>query len=217
MHKIAIDQNRKEFQTPEALEKYIKAKCNEHKRDKRALAFAFIVWDFKNASVNRILKQEETWSALNTISGEYLTIFYVDTQDEHWNRMRFLDSMNNISTKGTHFSYFVPISTKSTPLEKTVTYLKETFEIHEDITTPFVVFFQTKSENLTDFFLVKLENEKFDDAFSELTKLITYAVAPLKSAHKKNVELDEMEIFDKLRTGVSNGQFMNAEIGRAHV
>ena len=49
--------------------------CKEHQTTRRALAFAFILYDFNNAHVAKILKDPDYWQSLHQISGNYLTVF----------------------------------------------------------------------------------------------------------------------------------------------
>ena len=49
--------------------------CNEHKKANRVLAFAFILYDFENPHLWKVLNDQVYWLALNEISGKYLTVF----------------------------------------------------------------------------------------------------------------------------------------------
>ena len=42
--------------------------CEQHRKEKRALAFAFILYDFENPQIFKILDDRNYWNALNTIS-----------------------------------------------------------------------------------------------------------------------------------------------------
>ena len=33
--------------------------CKQHKEEKRALAFAFLIYDFKDAAIHKVLKDED--------------------------------------------------------------------------------------------------------------------------------------------------------------
>ena len=49
--------------------------CEKHRIDSRALAFAFILYDFNNPQIFKILNDRDYWNALHTISGKYLSIY----------------------------------------------------------------------------------------------------------------------------------------------
>jgi hypothetical protein len=51
--------------------------CEKHRNDKRALAFAFILYDFENPQIFKILNDRNYWNALHIISGKYLSIYYI--------------------------------------------------------------------------------------------------------------------------------------------
>src|SRR5580704_1457649 len=56
--------------------------CNEHRKEDRALAFAFILYDFENPHLRKILEDRYYWEALNIISGKYLTVFSIHCKRE---------------------------------------------------------------------------------------------------------------------------------------
>ncbi len=63
MHQIRNSQG--DFYGADKLEKYILQTCQEHKTDRRALAFAFIVYDFGNPHIEKILNNGGYYNAFN--------------------------------------------------------------------------------------------------------------------------------------------------------
>jgi len=51
--------------------------CREHLRSKRAKAFAFIFYDFQDAELRKILKDQGAFAQIDRISGNNLSIFYL--------------------------------------------------------------------------------------------------------------------------------------------
>ncbi len=49
--------------------------CANHHKNARALAFAFILYDFEHPQIAKVLEDQHYWNALNKISGKYLTVF----------------------------------------------------------------------------------------------------------------------------------------------
>jgi len=49
--------------------------CASHHKNARALAFAFILYDFEHPQIVKVLEDQHYWNALNKISGKYLTVF----------------------------------------------------------------------------------------------------------------------------------------------
>lgn len=57
--------------------------CQEHKKSKRAKAFAFIFYDFVDQDLRRILKNQGVFAQLDRLSGNNLSIFYLHTGTAH--------------------------------------------------------------------------------------------------------------------------------------
>lgn len=53
--------------------------CNQHLKEGRAKAFAFIVYDF-NSPIHKTLQDQGVFTELDRLSGENITIFYLDGQ-----------------------------------------------------------------------------------------------------------------------------------------
>lgn len=53
--------------------------CGEHQQNKRANAFAFIFYDFKDEEFRKILKNQGVFAQLDRLSGNDLSIFYLHT------------------------------------------------------------------------------------------------------------------------------------------
>lgn len=79
MHPIYQNSTNKEFSLKSFSERMVDI-CNKHRKENRAMAFAFILYDLQNPQVSKILNDREYWLALNDISGKYLTIFSLNYQ-----------------------------------------------------------------------------------------------------------------------------------------
>ena len=53
--------------------------CQEHVQSKRAKAFAFILYDFYNQDLRRILKDQGVFANLDRLAGTNLSVFYLHT------------------------------------------------------------------------------------------------------------------------------------------
>jgi hypothetical protein len=53
--------------------------CIEHKKSRRAKAFAFIFYDFRDDGLRTILKDQGVFASLDRLSGDALSIFYLHT------------------------------------------------------------------------------------------------------------------------------------------
>lgn len=185
--------------------------CKTHKDQQRALAFAFIVYDFADYTITQILQDKNYWTTLDKLSGHYLSVFYVNSQNEYYNSRQqeiYLEEkyrQEEIARKG-YISYFVPVTLKATPLDKTISLIKNDFKIEDDIKHPLIIFFQSNGEEILDYFLVSLKQEKLEDAFLELKSLLKDAVEGIKQVTPENFE-NHQEIFDLLKGQIKRGQF----------
>ena len=175
--------------------------CNEHKRTNRALAFAFILYNFKNPQIYKILRDEDYWRALNETSGRYLSIFYISQQDNYFGQD--LAESDGREQRGLH-----GLRTR----EQLIPLLKPYFELEEKIELPTVLFFQEHDGLLTDYFLLGLDENKMEDSFIELQQYIQTAVDNLEKITKDNYR-NSQEIFNQLKSGVE-GQRLKRKIFR---
>ncbi|WPU92487.1 hypothetical protein SNE25_24475 [Mucilaginibacter sabulilitoris] len=191
---------------------YLLTICEKHKDESRALAFAFLIYDFKDHTVNKILKDKSYWNALDAISGKFLSIFYIDSADRYYKKRHQeiyrerIKEQNSRSGEGA-ISFFVPIVLKPTPIERAGPFLKDSFVIDKAVKTPLVLFFQTNNNAITDSFIVELKEEKLEDAFIELKDLIKEAAAALSGVEEKYLGNDR-EIFNLLKEGVKSKSFL---------
>ena len=56
--------------------------CEKHKNDNRALAFAFLIYDFENPQIIKVLDDTDYWNALHHTSGKLLSIYYIHSREE---------------------------------------------------------------------------------------------------------------------------------------
>jgi hypothetical protein len=187
--------------------------CQTHKDQQRALAFAFIVYDFDDYTITQILQDKNYWTTLDKLSGQYLSVFYVNSQNEHYKRRQqeiYLEERNRQAENARKgiVSFFVPLMLKATPLDKTIALIKKDFEITDEIKHPLVIFFQSDGEEILDYFLVSLKQEKLEDAFLELKSLLKNAIEGIKRVTPDNFE-NHQEIFDLLKSEVKSGKLYN--------
>ncbi|MCL2623545.1 MAG: hypothetical protein FWD31_07770 [Planctomycetaceae bacterium] len=190
---------------------YLTQLCRQHKSEERALAFAFIVYDFANPTIAKILKDEDHWNALDYISGHKLSVFYIDSQNHcYGNRQKqrhseALRQQEEFKAKNRDMlSFLYPVPMEPTPTDNAIGLIKNVFELDENIKTPFVLFFQIDNHDMiSDLFIVGLKQDKLENAFLELRNHIKYAVDSLSEVRKKYPQ----EIFNLIKTGVENGKF----------
>lgn len=212
MVRLALTPNGKGFDE-EDFKNYLLGICRQHKNAGRALAFAFIVYDFDDNTIPQIIENEKYWTSLDKISGHYLSVFYVNTQNSYYKRRQReiyqeeLAKKRRASEKG-YFQEMLPIFMKNTPLEKSIEFLKKEFQLEDKIKNPFVLFFQTDGEDILDCFVIMLKEEKLEDAFLELKTQIKNAVDSLAKVTTDNFK-NHQEIFNLIKAGVKGGNFTN--------
>lgn len=188
MHTIYNNSNVKGYDY-ESFKKEMIEICNQHRNEKRALAFAFILYDFENPQVKKILEDKDYWLALNSISGEYLTIFSLDYKEEGFKRIRYM----------TNFS------TYNNPSEGTNKLIKKYFGSNFKVKYPAVLFFQVDNKHIIDSLLIELKEEMIESAFLELKEYLNSSVDALKQispGYRDNIK----EIFDNLEINVKHTQ-----------
>ncbi len=184
------------FGNEDEFKKYISDICVNHKESNRAMAFAFIVYNFKNPSISKVLKDHDYWEALNSISGKYLSVFYFDKPKKK--------CAQKMSTSRTDVIYCMTSVGKMLSPETVNDYIYKTFNLSENVASPFVVFFQTEGENITKCFVVKLKKEKVEESFLELKQHIKNAVESIEEVTPENSQNSQC-IYSLIENGVKNG------------
>jgi len=212
MVRLALTPNGKGFDE-EGFKDYLLDICKQHKNAGRALAFAFIVYDFDDNTIPQIIEKEKYWTSLDKISGHYLSVFYINTQNNYYKRRQRemyqeeLAQQARASRPGL-IQMMRQITMKDTPLEKSINFLKKEFQLEDNIKTPFVLFFQSDGEDVLDCFVIMLKQEKLEDAFLELKAQIKNAVDSLAKVTPDNFK-NHQEIFNLIEAGVKGGNFTN--------
>lgn len=69
--------------------------CQQHVDLRRAHAFAFIFYDFKNTTIRKILKSQGGFAELDRLSGRNLSVFYLHSNNEELNK-HFNDTFRHV-------------------------------------------------------------------------------------------------------------------------
>ncbi|MDI6447707.1 hypothetical protein [Anaerobaca lacustris] len=172
--------------------------CRQHRNVRRALAFAFILYDFANPEISKVLNDRDYWNALHTISGKYLSIYYVHSRESTFGED--LDAAGDCERRGlypvvgdTHPGVILPI-------------LKRYLKPDEEVRNPSILFFQVDDTMISDYFLIELFEERIEDSFLELRTYISSAVDRLKMIDPENYG-NLQPIFESLKQGVKSVRF----------
>lgn len=171
--------------------------CKYHQSQGRASAFAFIIYDFHNPHLTKVLMDTDYWNTLDKTSGHFLTVFslfeeatkhkFNDTLLPKRVRMKF-EAVKVDTTKDLGLSYREII---------------ELFFGGSDFPSPAILFFQVDNEQISDYFFVELKENKIEDGFNELKELIDKSVEAIKDiapANKQNYR----EIIQMLEVNVNS-------------
>lgn len=179
--------------------------CNQHRNDKNALVFAFLLYDFENYQIAKILDDPHYWISLNAISGNYLTVFslHYKAEDIKQKIMEMMQNrMNRSAEKG-----FGMIPTDVNPSLETNRLIKKYFGDEIIVKYPSVLFFQVQNSNVSDYRLIQLDQREIEAAFLELKKYIEVAAKALHEVNRENKH-NVKEIFslvDQSVAGIRQG------------
>ena len=133
--------------------------CKSHRKENRALAFAFILCDFNNAEVFKVLQDHDYWAALDNLSGEYLTIFSFHIAPET-QRQQSADQPGMLRAE--HRNAFTLANT----------FISELVHVQYKSGEAAVLFFQVEGAEVVGAHLVHLEASKVEESFNEIRALI---------------------------------------------
>lgn len=179
--------------------------CNDHRSNNRAIAFAFILYDFTNENISKILLDEIYWQSLNKLSGNLLTVFYINSNKPEIKAQTIKLSNKNdvqpVSSLNTN-CWMTGIKYEQDP-EVFNGLIKEAFNIDKDIDLPAILFFQVNRDNITDFFVIELKEDKIEETFLEVKGHVKSAISSLKLIDNKYYD-NTTEIFEALKTALIN-------------
>jgi hypothetical protein len=170
-------------------EKRFKEICEEHRDHSKAGIFAFILTDFQTMEANHFVLNNEFWNDLHTTSGHYLTIFHLDYKSNEVNKL-FRKGKTEFVKQ--HFvSFFAALSK-----------IFETAKFN-NIKLPSMLFFQTNSDQILDFFCVELEAKNLQENMNDLKDYIETAMNAVSGVITDNLK-NSKEIFDLVKRNVES-------------
>jgi len=172
--------------------------CEKHRKQNRALAFAFLIYDFENPQIFKILEDVNYWNALNTISGKYLSVYYIHSREN-----TFGEDLS--AHNGHEHRWLYPIEDRM-QLSAVMPMLKNYLALDEDVKLPAILFFQVEGKLISDYFLIELFEDKMEESFIELKDYISSAVNQLKMIDPDNYG-NYQPIFESLKQRVKSTKF----------
>ena len=177
MYKILQNSNDKGYSFEEFEKEFINI-CNTHKKEGKALAFAFILYDFDNENVIKVLNDNVYWNSLNFLSGKYLSIFSFDFKKKVRKKIERDISEHPIQ-------YITSISVAVSPTESSKNLITRYFG-NTKVTFPSILFFQVNDEKVINLYLAQLNETRIEESFLEIKKVIKSATDALKDIKEEN-------------------------------
>ena len=164
--------------------------CNEHIQNDRALCFCMIVYDETNVGFVKMLRDDDCWTSLNKISGNYLTVFSV-FKHSRTNRTK---SKPKLRAKMS-FKAITKINVNDLH-EGNDTILSSYFNEVSEINYPSLLFFQVDNEGVSDTWVLELDEKNDYDTYDEVQKIFKCAIQGLKRIDRENKE-NRQSVFDQ--------------------
>lgn len=174
--------------------------CMKHRADGRAQAFAFILFDFTNPHISKIINDRDYWLAFEEISGEYLTVFTLHYKDK--NR-----ADEDFDIRKRVFYRLTNVTTDKNPSKCMEEIVKQYFGENYELKFPAVLFFQVKDNRVSDSLLIELKEEAIEPAFMELRDYIKSAVKAIKSMDPVDIK-NSTTVFDTLESSVKSTKWL---------
>lgn len=163
--------------------------CVKHRKEGRAIAFAFLLYDFCNPQIIKVLEYIDYWNALNTISGKLLSVYYLHSQDRIF--AENLVAVDQVERRGLYSLDALSSIDSILPM------LKKYLALDDNVKLPSIFFFQTEGKIISDYFLIELSEDHIEESFLELKNYIEAAVDKLEMIDSENYE-NYQPIFESL-------------------
>jgi len=167
--------------------------CEDHRTDKRALAFAIILHDLRNPNIAKALRDQDYWQALDKISGQYLSVFSFHTMPRRAPR-------RNIPSE-TRMHYMTSVMLNE--FEDGRSMVERYFELDQYARLPAILFFQVSNAEVIGSRLVQLTKETTEESFLEIKEIITSAADAVSSVKEENHRNDHV-IFQLIEENLKN-------------
>lgn len=155
-------------------EKKLTSICEKHRKAGRALAFALIIYRKEDAPLQKVLNDQDYWSALHSLSGHHLTVF-------------------------AHHREYLPNFWEQPALDverRGKRVLDEYFPTSPE--PPGILFFQVADKAVVGHCFVRLKADKAEEAFMGLRDVIGTAVERLRLVAPENRD-NAREIFAQVK------------------
>lgn len=196
MHQIKTSDGK--FDGVQSIEEYIIRIGKEHKTEKRALAFAFIVYDFDNPHIDEMLAKSSYYNALDYISGKTLTVFYINSS--------YLNYQSEKAKESNKMNFEFGVQKIDAPANVSPKYIAEKLINKDSLPSPSIMFFRISDNTVSEYTIAHLRENEIEKGFNELLKIIKTAVDSLSQV-KEEYRDNEKEIFSLLKQSIESSEF----------
>jgi hypothetical protein len=155
--------------------------CRSHQEQKRALAFAFILYDFDHPEIRKVLADQDYWDALDHISGTTLTVFSFHIDENR--------------RTGSH-------SHRGETFAESQQFLTQRFGVAIPKGKPSILFFQVTKEEVSNPCIIAVRANTVEEAFNEIRGILLDAVDSLSQVQPE-FRGNTREIFIQLEQRLS--------------
>jgi len=161
--------------------------CNQHRAEKRALVFAFLLFDRRHAQVARVLDESRFYETLNEIAGSLLTVFFI-----HSEALQPGKASNS-------WAY------QANEVAKLIT---DQFEVGGDWNRekPAILFFQVDDNRISQARFASFDDERREETFIAIKRLLKTAAESIAKVQPE-FSANSNEIFSLVDNAISSDAF----------
>lgn len=162
--------------------------CNQHRAEKRALVFAFLLFDRRHAQVARVLDEPRFYETLNEIAGSLLTVFFI-----HSEALQPGGASN-------------PWAYQANEVAKLIT---DQFEVGGDWNRekPAILFFQIRDNRISQARFASFKDERCEETFIAMKRLLKTAAESIAKVQPE-FSANSNEIFNLVDDAINNDEFL---------
>ncbi|MEW8033585.1 MAG: hypothetical protein AB2777_02835 [Candidatus Thiodiazotropha endolucinida] len=186
-------------------EQYFLDICGSHRDEKRALAFALILYDLRDPQISKALHDPDYWNALDAISSKYLSVFSFHTTT----------SIPEVRTRERTFYQMSRVIADQHESGKTL--IEKYFNLDRQLKLPAILFFQVSNAEIIGSRLVQLQKKTTEESFLEIKEILTGSAEAVSEVTEENYRNDHV-IFQLIENNLNDRgiiMFASAIINKA--
>jgi hypothetical protein len=162
--------------------------CNQHRAEKRALVFAFLLFDRRHAQVARVLDEPRFYETLNEIAGSLLTFFFIHSEPSERGKTRDVWNLE---------------------ASKVAEIITNQFEVRGDWdrTKPAILFFQVDDNRILQARFASFKGERSEETFIAMKRLLKTAAESIAQVQPE-FSANYNEIFNLVDNAITNDGFL---------